>query len=399
MFFSPRTNATLAVALAAASCRTAPLRPIEASGPPAAFVAWLCADVARTEFTGSDPLPYHGMAPVTRCEDGSFEIRYEQRDDGRWSPRADGRIGVTAPHDGALPATAAYAPATGMRGVGSFAASFVIHVEATPQGVAVHCDSAPNNARLTAQHIQDAIAFATSLANDDSEPRPCCTAHAPWRAQAHLRAAMRHHKMLDLVAARSALSRARADAPMRSEWNETIAHLDLQLGQDELAGNRLAIASRFAGDPLARAHDAKDANLAFHRMRDHDGAALRSRAADRIASGDVAAARALALAASAAAPDPVADLALRHQLQAQSQDLRGSLGTALLLREYGAGAIGDRLLANALAATGHSQLAERAETRTQSPSMANARSALSPQALRMLDDALRAGAPVAAPVR
>ena len=66
---------------------------------------------------------------------------------------------------------------------------------------------------------------------------------------------------------------------------------------------------------------------------------------------------------------------------------------------YGAGAIGDRLLANALAATGHSQLAERAETRTQSPSMANARSALSPQALRMLDDALRAGAPVAAPVR
>ena len=89
MFFSPRTNAALAVALAAASCRTAPLRPIEASGPPAAFVAWLCADVARTEFTGSDPLPYHGMAPVTRCEDGSFEIRYEQRDDGRWSPRAE----------------------------------------------------------------------------------------------------------------------------------------------------------------------------------------------------------------------------------------------------------------------------------------------------------------------
>jgi hypothetical protein len=399
MFFSPRTNAALAVALAAASCRTAPLRPIEASGPPAAFVAWLCADVARTEFVGSDPLPYHGMAPVTRCDDGSFEIRYEQREDGRWSPRANGRIGVTAPLDGELPATAAYASADGMQGAGSFATSFVIRVESTPQGVAVHCDNATRSARPTAQHIHDAIAFATSIANEDADPKPCCTAHAPWRAQAHLRVAMRHHQELDLVAARSAMSRAFADAPMRSELNATIAHLDLQLGQDELARTHLAVASRFERDPLARAQDDADANLAFQRMRDSDGDAMRARAADRLANGDVATARALALAASAEDPDPIADLALRHRLQGLDKDLRGSLGTALLLREYGAGNVGDRLLANALAATGHQHLAERAEMRTQSAAIANARSALSPQAIRMLDDALRAGTSVAAPGR
>jgi hypothetical protein len=37
--------------------------------------------------------------------------------------------------------------------------------------------------------------------------------------------------------------------------------------------------------------------------------------------------------------------------------------------------------------------------RTQSAAIANARSALSPQAIRMLDDALRAGTSVAAPGR
>jgi hypothetical protein len=339
------------------------------------------------------------MAPATRCEDGSFEIRYEQREDGRWSPRANGRIGVTAPRNGDLPVTAAYASADGMQGAGSFATSFVIRVESTSQGVTVHCNNEAESARPTAQHIHDAIAFASSIANGDADPKPCCTAHATWRAQAHLRVAMRHHQELDLVAARSAMSRALADAPMRSELSATIAHLDLQLGQDELARNHLAVASRFELDPLTRAHDAADSELAFHRMRSIDGDAMRARAADQLAYGEVAAARALALAASAQDPDPIADLALRHRLQALNKDLRGSLGTALLLREYGAGNIGDRLLANALAATGHERLAERAEMRTQAASIANARTALSPQAIRMLDDALRAGTSVAAPGR
>src|SRR5262249_53224955 len=59
------------------------------------------------------------------------------------------------------------------------------------------------------------------------------------------------------------------------------------------------------------------------------------------------------------AADPIADLRLRHRLQRARDDRFGSLGTALLLREYGGEPGVDRLLAEDYAQVGHWQLARR----------------------------------------
>jgi len=363
MFFSPPTNAALAVALLGASCSTSPKSHAEAAAPHA-FVAWICADAARAEFAGADPLPYHGMAPATRHEDGSFEVRYEQRADGRWAPRAAGRVLATLPADVSLPATNDYATTTGLDGWRAPEHAFVVHIGAGPRGAQLHCEAEGPVAEAAARHVLASARFAQQLADARcEEPEPCCAGHAPWRAHARLRTALRAQQEGDLIAARAALSRARADAPQSQRIEQAIAMLDVAIGQDELAAASLAAASRNADDPSLRATMHRESRSALRRHETNDGDALRAEALARAAGGEIARAKALALAARAKQPDPVTDLLLRHRLQNAERDVRGAIGTALLLREYGAGWEADRLLAAALEESGQSHLAERATTR------------------------------------
>ena len=132
-----------------------------------------------------------------------------------------------------------------------------------------------------------------------------------------------------------------------------------------------------------------------------EGESLRLAAAAHIDDGKLTAAWALLLAARSAAPDPIADLALRHRMQTEQRDQRGALGTALLLREYGAGADGDRLLAAALRQTDQLSLARRADTRAAFIAQVLPTRRASPTARDLLAGALRSceAAASAAPPR
>lgn len=363
MFFSPRTNAALALALACAACGT-PQRSHADAAAPHAFVAWICADAARAEFAGSDPLPYHGMAPATRHRDGSFEVRYEQRADGRWAPRADGRVLATLPDDASLPTTHDYEQATGLRGWRQPERAFVVHVEAGTRGTVVHCEAEGTDAEAAQRHVLAAARFAQQLTDTDcDEPQPCCADHAPFAAHTHMRVAARERDAGNLIAARAALSRARTAAPQSRAIELAVAMLDVAIGQDELAAARLTAAGHATRDPLLRAATHREAHSAKRRNETNDGDALRAEALARALAGETARAKALAHAARAKEPDPVTDLLLRHRLQAAEHDARGAIGTALLLREYGAGWEADRMLAAALAESGQTSLAGRASER------------------------------------
>lgn len=390
MLFSPRTTAALLL-LAAAACKTAESRSLESNRAPLDFVAWICADAARSEFTGADPLPYHAMAPATRREDGAWVVRYERRGDGRWAARAEGRILVEAPaDDGALPQRADYAQNDGMRGWRGADGQFELWILDGPDGAEVHCASDSPDAEAALRHVAAALAFAAQLADDDvDEPQPCCATHAPWRAQTRIRLAARLRSRGELVAARSALSQARADAPRRQTLLVAIAMLDRALGQDELAAGSLAAAAHASQDTFTRTATDSAARASVARMRTQEGDSLRLAAKKGLDDGDLASAEALLLAARAAAPDPIADLALRHRLQSEQHDLRGALGTALLLREYGATSEGDLLLASALRQTGQAALARRALTRADLAARDLPRGRASATALGLLAEALR----------
>ena len=363
MFFSPRTNAAFALALACAACGTTQRSHADAAAPHA-FVAWICADAARAEFAGSDPLPYHGMAPATRHRDGSFEIRYEQRADGRWAPRAEGRVLATLPDDASLPAAPNYEQATGLLGWRNPERTFVVHVEAGPRGAVVHCEAEGPDAAAARHHVLAAAHFAQQLADAScDELQPCCADHAPFAAHTHMRVAARERDAGNLIAARAAMSRARAEAPQSRTIELAVAMLDVAIGQDELAAARLTAAGHATGDPFLRAATQREARSAQRRHETNDGDALRIEALARALAGEIMRAKALAHAARAKEPDPVTDLLLRHRLQAAEHDARGAIGTALLLREYGAGWEADRLLATALAESGQTSLAGRASER------------------------------------
>ena len=193
--------------------------------------------------------------------------------------------------------------------------------------------------------------------------RPCCAHHSPWRAQLLIRLARQQVEHGDPLAARSALQQAKADAPHLSQLDHALGRLEEALGFDEQAADRLAKASRSAEDPLARTMAALGAERAEARLRSPDGSSLRDAALVQLDRGCEASARALALAARTSDPDPIADLLLRHQLQETSGDTRGSLGTALLLREYGVGWTVDQLLAQDFERAGQRALADRAGAR------------------------------------
>ena len=400
MFFSPRSIAALLL-LATASCKTAELRHVEACVAPLDFVAWICADAARAEFPGADPLPYHSMAPMTLREDGSWAVRYELRRDGRWAARSEGRLLVDAPaDDGSLPVRADYERSEGIRGWRACDEEFELTVRQGARGIEVQCQGGEGS-ESARRHVEAAAAFARQLADThQSEPIPCCAQHAPWRAQSHLRLAAQLHLRGDWVAARSALARARADAPDRHALALAIAMMDRQLGQDELAARSLAAVAHATPDPWVRAAADEAGRASRSRVEGPEGDTLRLAAAASLDQGNLTSAGALLLAARTAAPDPIADLALRHRLQSQRHDQRGALGTALLLREYGATMEGDRLLASALRETGQATLARRAQSRADLAPLATTTRARPVITSKLLAEALRANESLpAAPAR
>lgn len=361
-----RLRPTLGLLLLAAACASPPQRRVvTAQETPFPFVAWLVADACRREFAGADPLPYHAMAPATRTEDGGYTIRYERRTDGRWAAVATGRIGIDAENcDGELPRQVHFEPASHLAGWHSPDALFVVEVKESPRGIAIQCTAEGFDGDSIVRHLDRAAEFAARLHRDeDASVRPCCAFHAPWRAQCLQRIARTRARRGDLLGARDALQQARADAPQAQDLDLRIARLDQLLGQDELAAQRFAHASRVADDPRVRATAALDAQRAAKRMTRPDGQGLRDAALELLDRGRDAEASAMALAASTSDPDPIADLELRHRLLRARGDSRGSLGTALLLREYGAGARADRSLAEDFARVGQLALAGRAEAR------------------------------------
>src|SRR5262245_10062253 len=143
-----------------------------AAAPPAAttiaatatveFVAYLCADACRVELGASDPLPYHAGAPASRRGDGAYEIRYEQRADGRWSPRADGRL-LAKPCGQELPAVN-FVAAGGLTGCRAPQAEIAVVVETTQRGPAATIRVRGVDAPSLRAHLHRAIAFADGLA-------------------------------------------------------------------------------------------------------------------------------------------------------------------------------------------------------------------------------------------
>lgn len=366
MAFRHRARTTQLALLFAAACASAPQhRVVTASDAPFAFVAWLCADACRREFAGADPLPYHAMAPATRTDDDTYTIRYERRSDGRWAAVASGRIGIEAERcNGELPSMVHFESANDLLGWHSPDAVFVVEVKEAPTGVSVRCTAEGFDGDPIVRHLDRAAKFAARLHRDnDAAVRPCCAFHAPWRAQLLQRLAEARARGGDLLGARDALQQALADAPDARGLDHRIGRLDELLGQDELALRRLAHASRVTDDPYARALAALDAKRAATRLSRPDGEGLRDAALALLRCGREAEAMAMALAASTSDPDPIADLELRHRLLRARGDSRGSLGTALLLREYGAGTRADRSLAEDFASVGQLALAERAEAR------------------------------------
>ncbi|MEQ1632355.1 MAG: hypothetical protein ABL997_08280 [Planctomycetota bacterium] len=363
----PRTHslAGLVLLFAGAACSTTPRTSTSRlDSVPTAFVAWLCADACRSEFAGADPLPYHAMAPASRLADGSYEIRYQRRVDGRWAAKAEGRLLAVPSEDHTLPHEVRYEPSRGLLGFRAADAEVVVVVRATADGPAMQWTSTGFDSASVVRHLEAATAFASGLARGrDPLLRPCCALHAPWRAQLLMRLARERLQRGDLLAARDALLQAQADAPRATRLDHQIGAIDQALGQDELAARRLSAASRGSDDPFARAIAVQGAMRAESRLRLPDGASLREAAVDQLDRGRGESARALALAARSTDPDPISDLRLRHRLLRENGDARGSLGTALLLREYGAGAFVDQLLAQDFEQSGQRSLADRATAR------------------------------------
>jgi hypothetical protein len=140
--------------------------------------------------------------------------------------------------------------------------------------------------------------------------------------------------------------------------------LDSALGHDRLAARRLQSACRAALDPTQQALAGGAARASILRLQSSQpGRDMRRDALTHLDRGDADSATALAERARAIDPDPVADLLLRHRLSILRGDHHGALGTALLLRQYGADANADSLLARDHQRLGQHELARRAAVR------------------------------------
>ena len=360
---------------------------------PVEVVAYLCADVCRTVFPAADPLPYHAGAPATRLSGDSFEVRYDRRIDGRWSPRADGRL---LARDNANPTNfpaIRYQPVRGLPGFPSPTATVTVYIYLHRHGTEVEVKTSGTSAESLVEHLHGALRLAAGIRNQ-TLPEPCCSRHAPWQAYAFAQRANAQQRAGKLLAARDSLRAARAVQPNLPGIQRSIGELDRMLGQDEIAVSRLVAATRHARDPGERAAAAMATAQSLRRLQPEAGASLRSAATQQISAGNLAAAAALAHQARVARPDPVADLQLRHDLQRARGDHGGAMGTALLMREYGGGPKADQLLLRDLARTGHARLARRAAARWFGQAVADA-----PQfdRVRRAFKSLRAASAVAAP--
>jgi len=364
------TPAAGLLALLAAGCTVCPPQPLLVANAPPQFVAWLCADACRLGFPAADPLPYHAGAPATRLADGSFEVRYQRRDDGRWTPRADGRLIAPRIAGTEIPGDVRYVAAAGLTGWRSVDAEFVVTIAVTPAGADIRTSARGFDPEPLLRHLHAAAQFAQALAcagETGASLRSCCAQHANWRAVALLRAARDRQRDNDLLALRDTLRAVRAVAADLPGLDYHIGAVEHAIGQDELAAPRLRTASRSEADPVTRCSAWASARSSSTRNTQRDSESMRRAALTALEAGRLEAAAALAHAATATAPDPVADLQLRHRLQRARDDRFGSLGTALLLREYG-GQSGvdagvDRLLAEDYAEVGHWQLARRTAAR------------------------------------
>ncbi|MEC7584739.1 MAG: hypothetical protein VYE77_10505 [Planctomycetota bacterium] len=329
---------------------------------PVEVVAYLCADVCRTNFPAADPLPYHAGAPATRLSGDSFEVRYDRRADGRWSPRAEGRLlarNSANPTD--FPAVR-YQPVRGLPGFPSPTATVTVYIHLRPHGTEVEVATSGTSAESLVDHLHGALRMAAGV-HDDSLPEPCCSKHAPWQAYAFARRANEQQQAGNLLAARDSLRAARAVQPELPGIQRSIGELDRMLGQNEVAVARLVAATRRARDPGERASAAMATTQSLRRLKPEASASLRTAATQQISVGNLSAAAALAHQARMARPDPIADLRLRHDLQRARGDHGGAMGTALLMREYGGGTEADKLLVRDLARTGQDRLARRAAAR------------------------------------
>lgn len=363
---SPGNHAILLLGLAALApgCASPVLLHPEAAPVTLEVAAFLCADVCRTVFAAADPLPYHAGAPATRLPGGGYEVRYDRRADGRWTPRAAGRLIARPDRDPTRLPVIRYERASGLGGFRAASATVIVRIDPGADGAVIGARVVGAELEPLLQHLAHAVRFVASLPTDEVEP-PCCARHAPWQARSFALAARGHLEAGRLLAARDALRAVEALRPGQRDLDFHIGRLDRLLGQDELAGPRLLTASRSAGDPLTRAAAARQARRSLERARGGDRGELLRRDAERqFAAGNLASAAALAHEARAADPDPVADLELRHRLLREREDHFGALGTALLLREYGGGPGIDRMLAHDFGRMGHDQLARRAALRT-----------------------------------
>ncbi len=366
MLASLRLPGWIALAALGAACTTT-MRPAPLTArAPVAFVAYLCADACRVDFPATDPLPYHAGAPITQLADGSFEVRYQRRPDGRWAPRAAGRLVAALRSVDSPSQDLAYAATNGLIGWRDVEAELVVQVRATAQGATVRSTAYGFDAGPVLRHLRAAVDFADQLldgATVGTTLRGCCSHHAPWRAVALLRNVDEPPAIASLQEQRDLLRAALAVAPELTGLDLRIGLIDRALGHDEVAARRLRAASRRTADPAARSLAAQGADDSERRLAGRDGGSLRQSAQTQLDLGNRDSALALAHAASALDPDPVADLRLRHRLQRAANDRPGSLGTALLLREYGADPALDRLLAEDFAQVGSWQLARRAAAR------------------------------------
>jgi hypothetical protein len=150
------------VAAVVGGCRTTPGGAPEDEVLPLApaTAAWLCADACRLSMAGADPLPYHGGAPASRCGDGSFEIRYEQRADGRWTPRADGRLCALQQPGGERPFAVQWQPEPGLTGWQRPVATLVLRIVPCGQGARLTAEAGDAAAGLALRHARAALQFA-----------------------------------------------------------------------------------------------------------------------------------------------------------------------------------------------------------------------------------------------
>jgi hypothetical protein len=324
---------------------------------PAVLAAWVCADVMRIEAPGSDPLPYHAGALVTRCSDG-FRVHSEQDSRGVWRMSGDLRLLATPTADGGLP-TARELPTAACPSPGGAVSRRDVVVQ--PSGsqtcrLTIGADGEAGD--RVRRHIQ---ALLARVAPNGGEPAPpCCPNHTSWPANHWLLVARRAQAGGDLAAALAAAKTAASLDPALAGAHALVGALAASTGADRDALGALRTAMLQPADPEAQAEQVRVLAATKARCRASDRASrLQARAHEVADDGDLPTAAMLRANAAALAADPIADLQLRVHLMRQQGDQRRAFETLLLLRERAPDAAVSTQLASQYARVGLAPLAQR----------------------------------------